>query len=158
MQKSIIYLYSYHHMNTQKIGNAIAGKINAKIIGINDNIKFNEPEAYDLVGFGAGIDSGKHYPQMLEFADKLQNVQNKKAFIFSTSGVYSAKKMLKDHKALRIILENKGFKIIGEFGCKGFNTNSVLKYLGGMNKGCPGKEDIKNAEKFGENLIKNGVK
>ena len=153
MIKSIICLYSYHNMNTQKIGNAIAGKINAKIIELNDNAS-NELEAYDLVGFGSGIDSGKHYPQMLKFAENLKNVNNKKAFIFSTSGIYSSKKMSKDHKALRTILENKGFIIIGEFSCKGFNTNSVLKYFGGMNKGSPTNEDIKNAEIFGESLIK----
>jgi flavodoxin len=141
-------------MSTQKIGNSIAGKINAKVIELNNNDQPNELEAYELIGFGAGIDSGKHYPQILKFAEKLPNVNNKKAFIFSTSGIYTNKKMLKDHKALRTILERKGFKIIGEFGCKGFNTNSVLKYLGGMNKGRPNDEDIKNAEKFGENLIK----
>ena len=153
MQKAIIYLYSCHHMNTQRIGNAIAGKINAKIIELKNKNDPNELEAYDLIGFGAGIDSGKHYPQMLKFAENLQNV-NKKAFIFSTSGMYSEKKMTKDHKTLRKILENKGFKIIGEFGCKGSNTNSVLRYFGGMNKGCPNNEDIIKTEKFGENLIK----
>ena len=140
-------------MNTQKVGNVIAGKINAKIIELNNKNDSNELETYDLIGFGAGIDSGKHYPQMLKFAENLQTVNNKRAFIFSTSGIYSDKKMSKDHKTLRTILENKGFKIIGEFGCKGFNTNSVLKYFGGMNKGCPNNEDILKAEKFGENLI-----
>ena len=153
MIKSIIYLYSYHHKNTQKIGNAIAGKINAKIIELHNN-ETNALETCDLTGFGAGIDSGKHYPQMLQFAEKLPNVTNKKAFIFSTSAIHSDKKTVKDHKALRSILENKGFRIIGEFNCKGFNTNSFLRYFGGMNKGCPNDEDIKNAEKFGEKLLK----
>ena len=153
MQKAIIYLYSYHHINTQKIGNAIAKKINAKIIELKDKNDPNELETYDLIGFGAGIDSGKHYPQMLKFAINLQNVNHKKTFIFSTSGLYSGKKMIKDHKTLRKILEDKGFIIIGEFGCKGFNTNSILKYFGGINKGCPNNEDIIRAEKFGENLI-----
>ena len=140
-------------MNTKKIAVAIAEKINAKIIELNDKTDSKELESYDLVGFGAGIDSGKHYSQMLSFAENLQKVDNKKAFIFSTSGIYSDKKMSKDHKALRTILENKGFIITGEFGCKGFNTNSVLKYIGGMNKGCPNNADIKRAGKFGENLV-----
>ena len=154
MSKSIIFLYSYHHMSTKKIGIAIGGKINAKIIEIdkiNEQITFEE---YDLIGFGAGIDSGKHYPLMLKFVENLPNNSNKKAFIFSTSGVYTDKKMFKDHKALRAILESKGFKIIGEYGCKGFNTNSILKLFGGMNKGYPNSDDILNAEKFGEKLLK----
>jgi flavodoxin len=154
MGKSIIFLYSYHHNNTQKIGNAIAAKINASIIDISKNIEQIELEAYDLIGFGSGIDSGKHYPPMLEYVKKLPEVQNKKAFIFSTSGVYSDKKMLTDHKALRKLLQNKGFAIVNEFGCKGYNTNSILKYFGGMNKDRPNDEDIKNAETFAEKLLK----
>ena len=152
MSKSIIFVYSYHHMNTQKIANAIGGKINGKIIELNNNESI-ELETYDIIGFGSGIDSGKHYPLMLKFAENLPIVKNKKAFIFSTSGIYKYKKMLKDHQALRTIVESKEFKIIGEFGCKGFNTNSVLKYFGGMNKGYPNDEDTKNAENFGENLL-----
>ena len=154
MTRSIIFLHSYHNMNTKKIGNVIAEKIDAPIIDIIKNNAPIELETYDLIGFGAGIDSGKHYLEMLKFAENLPNIKNKNAFIFSTSGVYSNKKLLKDHKALRTILENKGFNIIGDFGCKGYNTNSILKYFGGMNKGSPNNEDIKNAEIFGEKLIK----
>ena len=141
-------------MNTQKIANAIAAKINAAIIDINNKTDPVELENYDLVGFGAGIDSGKHYPQMLKYIEKLPEVQNKKAFIFSTSAIYTKGKMLKDHKLLRNMLQNKGFVIVGEFSCKGYNTNSFLKYFGGMNKGRPNAGDIKNAEVFAENLLK----
>jgi flavodoxin len=154
MGKSIIFLYSYHHGNTRKICDAIASKIDAAIFDIKSNIEPTELDAYDLVGFGSGIDSGKHYPQMIEFVEKLPSVQNKKAFIFSTSGIYTYKKMLNDHKILKKILENKGFTIINEFSCKGYNTNSILKYFGGMNRDRPNEEDIKDAEIFGEKLLK----
>ena len=151
--KSVIFLYSYHHMNTQKIGNVIAEKLSAELITVNDKIKADDYKNCDLYGFGAGIDSGKHYRQILEFAGKFPAVQKKRAFIFSTSGIYSEKKMAKDHKALRDILLKKGFVIIGEFSCRGFNTNSVLKIFGGMNKGHPDNVDLKNAETFIEKLI-----
>lgn len=42
---------------------------------------------YELVGFGSGIDSGKHYKELLDFANNLPQVTNKKAFVFSTSGM-----------------------------------------------------------------------
>ena len=154
MVKSLIFLYSYHHNNTRKICNAIAKKINAEIMDIGNNIEISALEQYDLIGFGSGIDSGKHYPHLIKYAEKLPNIKNKKAFIFSTSGVYSAKKMLNDHKALRDLLQTKGFDIIGEFGCKGYNTNSILKYFGGLNKDHPNNEDINNAEAFAEKLLK----
>ena len=154
MSKAIIFLYSYHHRNTQKIGNAIAAKMNAAVVDISNNAEAVALENYDLVGFGSGIDSGKHYSKMFKYVENLPNVQNKKAFIFSTSGIYIYRKMLSDHKALRNLLQNKGFVIAGEFACKGYNTNSFLKYLGGMNKGRPNDKDIKNAEAFAEKLIK----
>lgn len=80
--KAVIFLYSYHHGNTRKIANAIAPKINAIIMDIDktDNALL---EGYDLIGFGSGINGGKHYQLMLDFVEKLPSVQNKKAFIFS---------------------------------------------------------------------------
>jgi flavodoxin len=107
-----------------------------------------EPQQYDLVGFGAGIDSGKHYQELLDFADELPKVTGNKAFIFSTSGITGERKLAKDHSALRKKLESKGYYIVNEFQCKGFNTNSFLKYFGGMNKGRPNDEDLKHAEEF----------
>ena len=153
MKNSIIFVYSYHHMNTQKICNVIAEKINAKVVNIENNTEAIQLENYNLVGFGAGIDSAKHYQQMLNFSEKLSGEQNKNAFIFSTSAIYSEKKMLKDHNSLRSILQNKGFKIVGEFSCPGFNTNSFLKYIGGMNKGRPNNDDLENAKEFAEKLF-----
>lgn len=156
-KKTVIFLYSFHHGNTRKIANAIAPKINASIQDIDkmdiDNINFSVLEECELIGFGSGIDSDKHYQLMLDFAEKLPNVQDKKAFIFSTSGIYSKKKMLNDHETLRNILQNKGFVIVGEFGCPGHNTNSFLKHLGGMNKGRPNEQDLKNAELFAKELL-----
>jgi hypothetical protein len=45
--------------------------------------------------------------------------------------------------------------IIDEFSCVGFNTNSFLKYIGGLNKGRPNAEDLKHAEEFTQNLKQN---
>ena len=41
-------------------------------------------------------------------------------------------------------LESKGYKVVDEFQCKGFNTNSFLKLFGGMNKGRPNASDLKH--------------
>ena len=155
--KTIIFLYSFHHGNTKKIANAIAPEINAQILNVNEidieSIDFSALEEYELIGFGSGIDSGKHYQLLFDFTEKLPPVKNKKAFIFSTSGIYNEKQMENNHKTLRNILQNKGFVIVGEFGCAGYNTNSFLKYFGGMNKGRPNAEDLKNAAEFAKGLM-----
>ena len=54
----------------------------------------------------------------------------------------------KCHKTLKETLQSKGYTIVGEFGCAGFNTNKFLKYFGGINKGRPNCEDLKHAEEF----------
>ena len=56
---------------------------------------------------------------------------------------------------LREKLQSKGYLIVDEFTCLGFNTNSFMKYLGGMNKGRPNAQDLKQAEEFAQNLKKN---
>ena len=104
------------------------------------------------MGFGAGIDSGKHYKELLGFADQLPTATGKKAFIFSTSGVSNPQYMAKIHTALREKLQAKGYMILDEFNCHGFNTNSFLKVFGGMNKGRPNAEDLKDAAEFAQDL------
>jgi flavodoxin len=149
--KSLIIVYSYHHNNTQKVAQAMAKVLDAQVKSPQITGS-DELEKYDLVGFGAGIDSGKHYRDILDFADALPQVIDKKAFIFSTSGVTGEKKLAKDHLLLREKVQSKGYLIVDEFQCKGFNTNSFLKYFGGMNKGRPNEEDLKHAEEFASKL------
>jgi flavodoxin len=152
--KSLVILFSYHHNNTEKIANVLAKVLDAQI-KTPQQTNPKELQEYDLVGFGAGIDSGKHYKPLLDLADNLPQITNKKAFIFSTSAIQGEEKVAKDHSSLREKLLSKGYIIVGEFSCKGFNTNSFLKYFGGMNRGRPNEEDLKNAEKFAHDIKQN---
>ena len=149
--KSLIVVFSYHHKNTHKVAEVMAKVLDAKVKSPQQTV-LEELSQYDLVGFGAGIDSGKHYRELLDFADALPQVTDKKALIFSTSGMTGEKKLTKDHLVLREKLQAKGYLIADEFQCKGFNTNSFLKYFGGINKGRPNEEDLKHAEEFAQNL------
>jgi len=153
--KSLIVVYSYHHNNTQKLAEVFAKALNAEVKSPQQTNP-EELQEYDLVGFGSGIDSGKHYKVLLDFADKLPQVANKRALVFSTSGMpigVSGQQQLekyihKCHTTLKETLQSKGYTIVGEFGCAGFNTNKFLKYFGGINKGRPNREDLKHAEEF----------
>jgi hypothetical protein len=115
------------------------------------------PEAlldYDLVGFGSGVYFGKLYKGLLEFADKLPQVKGKNAFIFSTSGK-AGKSAADFHKALRSTLSSKGYTILGEFSSPGFDTFGLLKIGGGIKKGRPNQDDLKQAETFAQSMQKN---
>ncbi len=61
--------------------------------------------------------------------------------------------MKNQHDSTKTRLKLKNADFVGDFYCKGFNTNSFLKYIGGMNKGRPNADDIKRAEDFAENLM-----
>ncbi|MHA1477365.1 MAG: flavodoxin family protein [Promethearchaeota archaeon] len=148
---SLLVLYSYHHKNTEKIAKVFAKELDAQI-KTPQQINPEELQMYNLIGFGSGIYGEKHHKLLLDLADKLPQVNNRKAFIFSTSAMQGKAKVAKDHLLLREKLQRKGYMIVDEFSCKGFNTNSFMKYFGGMNKGRPNAEDLKHAEEFAQNL------
>ena len=152
--KSLIVLHSYHHNNTQKVAEVISRIINAEIKPATE-ITETYLHDFNLIGFGAGIDSGKHYKELLEFVKTVSPVENKPCFIFSTSAVQGERKVYKDHTTVRNLLLEKGYNVLGEFSCKGFNTNVFLKYFGGMNRNRPNSDDLRNAEEFAKTTLQN---
>jgi flavodoxin len=147
--KALIICFSYHHKNTEKLASVFGKSLDAEVKAPSD-VDPTLVSDFDLVGFGSGISFGKHYKVLLEFADKLSQVTNKKAFIFSTSG--QPNNGPKFHKKLREALQSKGFNIVGEFNCTGFDTYGALKIFGGIQKGHPNDEDLKQAETFAQSL------
>ena len=153
--KSLLVLCSVHHKNTEKIARVFARVLDARI-RTPRQIDPDELQGYSLIGFGSGIYDGKHHKALLDLADKLPQVTNRKAFIFSTCGVpvigMTEEVVVENHSLLREKLQSKGYMIVDEFSCAGFNTNSFLRLFGGINKGRPNAEDLKHAEEFAQNL------
>jgi len=152
--KSLLIVFSYHHGNTEKIAGVFARVLEAEIRAPKQ-INPQELREYDLIGFGSGIYDAKHHTDLLDLADALPQVTNKKAFIFSTSSMTSTAQVAEDHSTLRGKLQSKGYSVVDEFCCKGFNTNSFLRHFGGINKGRPNAEDLRHAEEFATNLRQN---
>ena len=144
----LIIYHSEHHGNTKKIAKAMAEKINADILKAAD-VNLNKFEEYDIVGFGSGVYNGKLHKELSEILSKLPQQDDKKGFIFSTTGSKTYSSMA--HERFRPMLEEKSFEIIGEFSCLGFDTALTKE---GINKGRPNKQDIKDAEDFIVNIIK----
>src|SRR4030042_2516465 len=150
--KTIIIMISYHHGNTEKVAKAFARVLDSQIRS-PEQIGPEELLGYDLVGFGSGIYDEKHHKDLLALADALPPVIDKKAFIFSTCSIVSEGQITEQHETLRKKLQSKGYAIVDEFSCRGFNTNSFLRRFGGMNKGRPSAEDLRRAENFARSLI-----
>jgi flavodoxin len=155
-KRSLVVVYSYHHKNTEKIAHVIAEVLGAQV-KTPQQVHPDEVLEYDLVGFGSGIYSSTFDASILDLADRLPQVNNKKAFIFSTYGapafVANREFIEKNHSQIREKLKLKGYTLIGEFGCAGWNTNSFLHYFGGLNKGKPDAEDLRNAEAFAGDVM-----
>jgi flavodoxin len=153
--KVVLVLKSFHHKNTEKVACIMAKALNAQIISPLQ-IRTEELNSYDLIGFGSGIYDQKHHQSIIDLVDKLSSDAGRKVFIFSTSGV-SRKTCLKHsiddpHAVIRRKLQAKGCQVIDEYNCAGWNTNSFLKIFGGINNGKPNDEDLKQAKEFAMNL------
>jgi len=153
--QGILVVTSVHHGNTMKVAEAMSS---ATGMGVH----FPGEKARGLIEagmtpfLGSGIFFGHHHSRLLEFADSLPEVDGSPAFIFSTSGtgIRAARWFGRHyHRRLAELLEAKGFKVAGEFDCKGFDTYGPWGKLGGVAKGHPNKRDLQMAEQFATSVL-----
>ena len=149
MKKTVIIYASTHHGNTFKLVKAISEKHGTKLIDAT-TIKNTDLSGYDFIGFASGIDFGKFYICVEEFLEN-NLPENKKIFFIFTC----AKDSPKFTHTIKEKAEKKNAQIIGEYGCKGFNTYGPLKLIGGMNKKHPTENEIAGAIKFFETIMEN---
>ena len=145
--KVLIICKSVHHNNTKKVAEAIAGELKAEIVE-PENISEDILQDYDLIGFGSGIYFFTHHKDLLEFIDKIPSIK-KDCFVFSTKGFTPTKI---NHSKIKKRLQEKGFNIVGEFSCKGYDTIGPLRFFGGINKNKPSNDDIERAREFAKSL------
>ena len=147
--KSLIVYKSFHHNNTKKVAETMAESIGADIFAV-DELKEIDVSEYDLIGFGSGIYFGNFHISILNLVKRIKNIENKNVFIFSTSGL--SIKFLDFDRGIKKELQKRGANLVGSFNSKGFNTNSIVGLLGGMNKGRPNDLDLNSAKKFVEDI------
>jgi len=148
--KTLIIYKSIHHESSKKIAERMAKVLGADIME-PEQLNLEDVKKYDLLGFGSGIYDAKHHISLINLADKLPLTSKTKAFLFSTCGV--TWEFPKNHDALKEKLKSKGYSVVDDFTCVGHNTNSFLKYFGGMNKGRPNEKDMQKVEEFARELI-----
>ena len=149
--KTLIIYISVHHGNTEKVAKTMANTLDATLLDVKQ-ANASMLEQYDLIGFGSGIYFGRHHESLLDFVDRVPMLKNKKAFIFSTSGLRKLWFIHDFDKPLKERLQRKGCDVIGEFSCRGLDTYRATKLVGGINKGRPDAKDLKQAEDFASGL------
>ena len=143
MKAAIIY-HSSHHGNTKKVAQAIAQGRDVTLIDASA-VKSADLTGYELIGFASGIYFGKFHESVLEFA-KNNFPEGKKVFFLSTYGGNSST------KAIEEAIRDKAPEIVGQFGCKGYDTFGPFKLVGGIARGRPNETDLENARRFFDGL------
>lgn len=151
--RTLMLCKSVHHQNTAKVARAIAEPLTARML---------EPEQasqtlldeHDLVGFGSGVYFGRLHPALFEWLDRLPTPtvpRGKPAFVFSTAGLSLLTPAW--HAAFNAALARKGFDVVGEFHCRGFDTWGPLWLIGGINRTHPDQRDLERAGTFAHRLL-----
>ena len=142
MKKIAIVYSSKHHGNTYKLVHAISNKYDIDVFDASKQCHINLNQ-YDIIGFASGIDFGGFYKEVESFAKEYLPIKKKVFFIYTCAmdceGFTSSMK--------NIVLEKDAI-VLGEYGCKGYNTYGPWKLIGGMNKNHPNEKDIELAIKF----------
>lgn len=143
MKTAIVY-YSKHHGNTKKLLDAIAEKHDVTLIDVTAE-PTTDLDGYDRIGFASGIYYSKFQKTLLKYAETFMPNGKETFFIYT----YGAKKDGYTN-AIADAVKKHDAKILGEFGCFGFNTFGPFKLIGGIAKGHPDADDLKNAVEFYE--------
>jgi len=151
---SVIICYSAHMGNTLKVARVIGEVLGAEIYRPGELDPREAIEKYCLIGLGSGIYYGRHHPSIIAFAERLPEARDRYALVFSTSGLPKIPILHDYHKPLITILSGKGFRIVGEFSCRGYNLHGALRLIGGMNRGRPDVRDLKRARRFAEDILR----
>ena len=140
--KSILIYASTHHGNTKKVVDAIANEFDIEVV---DATRIHEKDLtdYDLIGFASGIFFTKFSEQVLRFATNCLP-ENKNVFFIATAG----NPMKGNFHSIASIAEEKKCNEAGRFQCKGFDTYGPFKLVGGIQKGHPDEDELKDAIDF----------
>ena len=145
--KTVIVFASHHHGNTQKLVDAIARRHPVVTIDATQQ-SYADLSEFDLIGFASGIDFGGFYEPVESFL--LEHLPEKKRVFF----LYTCGKPRKGFTdRLRACVLEKGSLPVGEYGCPGYNTYGPLKWIGGINRERPSKDDCEAAVRFYEALL-----
>lgn len=143
--KTAILFYSRHHGNTKKLLDAIASKHQVTLIDVTGEAIPNLAQ-FDRIGFASGIYYSKFHKSVLKAAEQLP--RGKEVFFLYTYG--AEKNGYTD--AITEAVKKTDAKVLGAYGCFGFNTFGPFKLIGGIAKGHPTEDELTDAVAFYEGL------
>lgn len=144
--KTAICYYSRHHGNTLAVLDAMTEGCNVDLIDVTARMAVRLDQ-YDRIGFASGIYFSKFSPVVVNFARQYLPEGREVFFVYT----YGAPKVSLPGNITAAVKE-KGCRILGQFGCRGYDTFGPFKLIGGLAKGHPDAQDLKKAKQFFEGL------
>ena len=140
--KTAICYFSYHYGNTLKVVWAMAevGDIDLIDIRTRQTVRL---EDYDCIGLASGIYGFAVHKDLVAFARQYLPAGKPVFFVCTYAGAKGS-----GAKDLYRIAFQKGCPVLGEFGCRGYNTFGPFKLFGGSGKGLPNDADLARAREF----------
>jgi len=151
--RCLIVVKPIYHQNTAQVAREMAGVLGAEVAAPEET-PYTSLDQYRLVGFGSGVYYGRMHDALFEWLRGLPDAlePTKPAFVFSTSGLPFLAKLW--HAPLKKLLARKGYDVVGEFACRGFDTWGPLWLTGGLNWRHPNERDLARAREFARRLVK----
>ena len=143
--KTIICYSSRHHGNTRKMVEAMAREGELIAAAPRDF----QLEDCGCIGLASGIYFGKFPPSVLDWARR-HLPQGKPVSFVCTYGSGQGS----GTQALQALAAERGCPVLGEFGCRGYDTFGPFKLAGGIAKGRPNEADLAAARAFYRDLVR----
>ena len=144
--KTAICYYSRHHGNTLAVLDAMTEGCTVDLIDVTVRMAVRLDQ-YDRIGFASGIYFSKFSPVVVNFARQYLPEGREVFFVYT----YGAPKVSLPGN-ITAAAKEKGCRILGQFGCRGYDTFGPFKLIGGLAKGHPDAQDLKKAKQFFEGL------
>lgn len=147
----LVICASMHHGNTARVARCIAEVLQADVRP-PDAVTATDLDDHGLVGFGSGVYYGRLHESLFVWLARLPDAgdPSRAAFVFSTSGLPCLAKLW--HAPLKRLLARKGFDVVGEFACRGYDTWGPLRIAGGLNRSHPDERDLERARAFARRI------
>ena len=142
---ALIVCVSEHHGNTRLLADVLAETLDAEVVE-PEAVDVTELPSYDLLAFGSGIYFGSVDDRLLDLVDRMPHGAGRAVLTFSTSGMFLIPWM--GTSVLRRRLRDKGYRVLDDFNCRGYDTAGPLRFIGGINQGRPNANDLDRARRF----------
>ncbi len=150
--QSLVLCKSVHHGNTRAVAERIAQVLGAQVAD-PDELDPSSAKSLQVIGIGSGVYYGRFHRSIRNWVASLpgKGGGGRAMFVYSTSGLPFLSRLY--HWPIKRALQRNGYRVMGEFACRGHDTFGPLWLFGGLNRKHPNSNDLQRAEAFAIGMV-----